>query len=385
MSVNSVSIPFKKNLKKDWARQGLVDLLEKAGVGINGRQPWDIHVRDERFYRNVLTKGSLGLGESYVDGWWDCEKIDELVYRIFQNRLPDELNSWRNALFKLRARLINYQSPARAYKVGEHHYDIGDDLYHCMLDERMIYSCGYWKNANNLASAQEAKLDLMCRKLKLEPGMRVLDIGCGWGGSAKYLAQHYQVEVVGVTVSENQEKFAQENCRGLPVEIHLKDYRNINGTFDRIYSVGMFEHVGYKNFSRYMQVVTEHLRDNGLFLMQTIGVNNSDTAGNPWVERYIFPNSMLPSANQIATAAEGKMIIEDWHNFGPDYDTTLMHWFENFDASWDALKENYDEQFYRMWKYYLLTFAGAFRARRNQLWQIVFSPQGTDTRYDAPR
>ena len=385
MSVNSVSIPLRKNLKTDWARQKLIDLLEKAGVRINGSQPWDVHIRDERFYGSVLTKGSMGLGESYVDGWWDCDSLDEFVYRILQNRLPNELSLWRNMTFRLKARLINYQSPSRAYKVGEHHYDIGDDLYHRMLDQRMIYSCGYWKNARGLDAAQEAKLDLVCRKLKLEPGMRILDIGCGWGGSAKYMAEHYQVEVVGVTVSENQAKFARENCRDLPVEIHLEDYRNIRGKFDRMYSLGMFEHVGYKNFSRYMRIVAERLRHNGLFLLQTIGVNNSDTAGNPWVERYIFPNSMLPSANQITTAAEGRLIIEDWHNFGPDYDTTLMHWFKNFDDHWDTLKENYDERFYRMWKYYLLTFAGAFRVRRNQLWQIVLSPQGAKNRYDAPR
>lgn len=385
MSVNSVSIPLRKNLKTDWARQKLIDLLGIAGVSINGNQPWDIHIRDERFYGSVLAKGSLGLGESYVDGWWDCDRLDEFVYRILQKRLPNELSLWRNMAFRLRARLINYQSPSRAYKVGEHHYDIGDDLYHRMLDQRMIYSCGYWKNAKSLDEAQEAKLDLVCRKLKLEPGMRILDIGCGWGGSAKYMAQHHQVEVVGVTVSENQEKFAQENCRGLPIEIHLEDYRNIKGKFDRIYSLGMFEHVGYKNFSRYMQVAAECLHENGLFLLQTIGVNNSDTAGNPWVERYIFPNSMLPSANQITTAAEGRLIIEDWHNFGPDYDTTLMHWFHNFDDHWNTLNKNYDERFYRMWKYYLLTFAGAFRVRRNQLWQIVLSPQGAKKRYDAPR
>jgi cyclopropane-fatty-acyl-phospholipid synthase len=221
--------------------------------------------------------------------------------------------------------------------------------------------------------------------LNLEPGMRVLDIGCGWGGAAKFAAERYGVKVVGITVSQEQEKAARELCQGLPVEIHLQDYRDINGVFDRVYSIGMFEHVGYKNYSTYMRVVVDRLKKDGLFLLHTIGANASYISNDAWVERYIFPNSMLPSQQQIAAAIEGKFVIEDWHNFGPDYDKTLLHWWKNFENHWNSLKDNYDERFYRMWRYYLLTFAGAFRARHNQLWQIVMSPKGTSGRYHAPR
>lgn len=285
----------------------------------------------------------------------------------------------------MRAKLINLQDRAGAYEVGRRHYDIGNDLYQRMLDKRMLYSCGYWKDATTLDEAQEAKLDLVCRKLRLAPGMRVLDIGCGWGGAARFAAERYHVEVVGITVSEQQAKHARELCQGLPVEIHLQDYRAIQGQFDRAYSLGMFEHVGHKNYGTYMQTVSEHLNEEGNFVLQTIGSNETDTVGNLWAERYIFPNSMLPSAQQIAVAIEGRFVLEDWQNFGPDYDTTLMHWFKNFNQSWQTLKSDYDDRFYRMWKYYLLSFAGAFRARHNQLWQIVLSPRGRRARYDAPR
>lgn len=254
-----------------------------------------------------------------------------------------------------------------------------------MLGERLIYSCGYWKNASTLDEAQEDKLNLVCRKLDLRPGMRVLDIGCGWGGTAKFAAEQYKVKVVGVTVSEEQARFGKEFCRGLPVEIRLQDYRSLKETFDRIFSLGMFEHVGHKNYITFFRCVKSCLKDNGLFLLHTIGSNRSDTRNDPWIERYIFPNSMLPSAKQICAAIEGLFVLEDWHNFGADYDKTPMHWFRNFQEKSNVIKKNYGERFYRMWKYYLLCCAGSFRARKNQLWQIVFSANGVPGGYQSLR
>jgi cyclopropane-fatty-acyl-phospholipid synthase len=281
--------------------------------------------------------------------------------------------------------LLNLQRRSRAFQIGERHYDIGHDLFSHMLDKRLIYSCGYWKNASTLDEAQEAKLDLVCRKLHLTPGMRVLDIGCGWGGTAKFAAERYGVEVVGVTVSEEQANFAKELCRGSPVEIRLQDYRDVVGTFDRVLSLGMFEHVGPKNYLTFMSIARNSLADTGLFLLHTIGRNRSGSTTDPWLERYIFPNSMLPSARQICGAIEGSFVLEDWHNFGADYDKTLLNWCDKFDENWDALKRHYDQRFYRMWKYYLLSSAGAFRARKSQLWQLVLSPQGVPGGYRSPR
>jgi cyclopropane-fatty-acyl-phospholipid synthase len=320
-----------------------------------------------------------------MDGWWDCERLDEFFTRILAAELDTKVEPWKDAWRVLRARLVNLQRPSRAFQIGRRHYDIGNDLFARMLDKRMIYSCGYWKDASTLDDAQEAKLDLVCRKLGLQPGMRVLDIGCGWGGTAAFAAERYGVSAVGITVSEEQVKLARERWRGLPVEFRLQDYRDLDGAFDRILSIGMFEHVGRKNYDTFMRVVRSHLADDGLFLLHTIGGNRSVSRNDPWSERYIFPNSMLPSARQIAAAIEGTFVLEDWHGFGADYDTTLMHWHRNVERHWGELKDRYDERFHRMWTYFLLSSAGGFRARKDQLWQLVLSPHGVPGGYRAPR
>jgi cyclopropane-fatty-acyl-phospholipid synthase len=360
-------------------------LLGLAGVTIDGDRPWDLRVHDERFFARVMAEGSLGLGESYMDGWWDAEQLDEFITRVLRAELDTKVQPWQEVLGVVWARFVNLQRRGRAFQIGRHHYDIGNDLFSRMLDKRMIYSCGYWKDAATLNQAQEAKLDLVCRKLGLEPGMRVLDIGCGWGGTAAFAAERYGVSVVGITVSEEQVKLARQVCQGRQVEIRLQDYRDIDGTFDRVVSIGMFEHVGQKNYDTFMRVVRSHLADDGLFLLHTIGSNLSLTRNDPWSERYIFPNSMVPSVRQISVAIEGKLMLEDWHNFGPDYDTTLMHWHRNVERHWSELKDRYDERFHRMWTYFLLSSAGGFRARKNQLWQLVLSPHGVAGGYRAAR
>lgn len=360
---------------KDTFRHKIERLLALADVKIGGSRPWDMHVHKDELYTRVLLGGSLALGQSYMDGWWDCSKLDEFFYRIMRAQLDTMVKSWPWYFDAVKAKLFNLQKQSRAYEIGRHHYDIGNNLYQCMLDKRMIYSCGHWETASTLDEAQEAKLTLVCEKLDLQPGMRVLDIGCGWGGTAKFAAERYRVEVVGITVSEQQTRFGKELCRGLPIDIRLQDYRDIEETFDRILSIGMFEHVGHKNYRTFVHIVRGLLKDKGLFLLQTIGGNESATKTDPWIERYIFPNSMLPSPRQIGAAIEGVFVSEDWHTFAADYDRTLMHWYRNFHEGWHSLKEDYDERFYRMWKYYLLSSAGAFRSRSNQLWQLLLSPK----------
>ncbi len=361
-------------------------LLEKADVQINGSRPWDIKVYDERLYARVLRHGSLGLGEAYMDRWWDSEKLDEFFTRVLAACLDHKVAHSAGLVARaVLARVINPQTPSRSFKVGEHHYDIGNDLYQTMLDKRLTYTCGYWKNANDLDEAQEAKLDLICRKIGLKPGDRVLDIGCGWGSFLKFAAERYGAQGIGITVSKNQVALGQNLCQGLPIEIRLQDYREVSEKFDHVVSLGMFEHVGYKNYRAFMQVATRCLKDGGLFLLHTIGGNRSVRATDDWIGTYIFPNSMLPSVAQIATAIEGIFVMEDWHNFGAYYDETLMAWHKNFTTGWPALKEKYDERFYRMWTYYLLSCAGSFRARRNQLWQIVLGKIGVPGGYTGTR
>ncbi len=361
-------------------------LFDKAGIVINGSNPWDIQVHDERLYTRVLQEGSLGLGESYMDKWWDAESLDEFFNKLLRAELEKKVKrDWAFLLEALRARFVNMQSKGHAFEIAEAHYDLGNDLYQAMLDKRLTYTCGYYKDATTLDAAQEAKLDLVCRKLNLQEGQRVLDIGCGWGSFAKFAAERYKVSVVGVTVSKEQAALATELCQGLPVDIRLQDYRDVSETFDHVVSLGMFEHVGYKNYRTCMQVVERCLKDKGLFLLHTIGSNTTDTTTDPWLNKYIFPNSLIPSVQQIAKSSEGIFVMEDWHNFSVYYDKTLLAWFENFDRHFPALKQKYDERFYRMWKYYLLCCAGTFRARKNQLWQIVFSKKGVLQGYDSVR
>jgi cyclopropane-fatty-acyl-phospholipid synthase len=361
------------------------ELLEGTDIKINGSRPWDLRVHDERFFQRVLGQGSLGAGESYMDGWWDCEQLDEMLTRIVRADIDQHLRSPRGVMLSLTARLINMQSRRRAFKVGQRHYDLGDDLYERMLDPRMIYTCAYWENMSSLDAAQEAKLDLVARKLGLKHGMRVLDIGCGWGGAAQFMAECHGATVTGVTVSKNQQQTAQRRCAGLPVDIQLQDYRSMTGNFDAIYSLGMFEHVGVRNYRTYLEKAHELLRSDGLFLLHTIGSNRSSVATDPWIEKYIFPNGQLPSLAQIAAAAEGLWVIEDFHSFGTYYDRTLMAWSENFERHWPEIAPRYGERFHRMWHFWLMASAANFRARKTQLWQIVLSPKGVSGGYRAVR
>jgi len=362
-------------------------ILSLAGIEINGSNPWDIRVHNKKFYRRALSEAELGIGESYMDGWWDCEMLDEMIYRIIKVRLDEKVKRKFSILLNLfLAKIFNLQSKKRAFIIGERHYDLGNDLFRNMLDKRMNYSSAYWKNASNLNEAQENKLELICKKIYLQPGMKVLDIGCGWSAFGKYAAEKYDVNVVGITVSKEQVSLGKELCKGLPVEIRLQDYRDLKEKFDRIVSVGMIEHVGYKNYKAYFEVANRCLNDDGLFLLHTIGESKSVKSSDAWTEKYIFPNGMLPSIAQLGKAIEKLFIMEDWHNFGADYDKTLMAWYRNFKTNWDKIKDKYSERFYRMWKYFLLSSAGAFRARtKNQLWQIVLSKKGVVGGYQSVR
>ena len=375
-----------RNVKKsERLRKKVEKLLLHSDIKIGGERPWDIQVHDDAVFERVMTQGSLALGETYMDGLWDCNQLDEFFYKIFIANLNTQVLTLVDLFHFLKMWVVNVQKPSRAFQIGEQHYDIGNDLYEAMLDKRMIYSCGYWKEASSLDEAQEAKMELICRKLGLEPGMRVLDIGCGWGGIAKFAAERYGVEVVGNTVSNEQASHAKDSCKNLPVDIRMQDYRDLKGSYDRILSVGMYEHVGYKNYRSYMKVVKRCLKPDGLFLLHTIGRNSPTKNGDPWMERYIFPNSMLPSPSQTSRAYEGLFVLEDWHNFSADYDKTLMQWVDNFRKHWDTLKNKYDERFYRMWIYYLMASAGSFRSRQNQVWEIVLSPKGVHGGYQSQR
>ena len=366
-------------------RSRLQDLLADADIRVDGARAWDLRIHDPGLPARLLSGGSLALGESYMDGAWDADSLDGFLHRLLLAGVDRKVHGFADLRLAVLARLFNLQRGQRSYDVGERHYDLGNDLYAAMLGKRLVYSCGYWREAADLDAAQEAKLDLCCRKLGLRPGMTLLDIGCGWGEMLKFAAQRYGVSGVGVTISREQAEFARGLCEGLPVDIRVQDYRELDERFDRIVSIGMFEHVGVKNYPAYFEVARRCLDDDGLFLLHSIGGNLSRTHTDPWIAKYIFPNSMLPSAAQLTAAAEGHFVIEDWHNFGADYDRTLQAWRANVEAAWHALPARYDERFRRMWRYYLAGSMASFRARLIQLWQVVLSPRGVPGGYVASR
>jgi cyclopropane-fatty-acyl-phospholipid synthase len=355
----------------------LADLLNQADIRLEGQRPWDVCRVKPGLAERVLAQGSLGLGEAYMEGLWDCEQLDALFDRLLRANLSTKVRPSTMLLHHLRARWFNLQSEARAWQVGRAHYDLGNDFYAAMLDRRMTYTCAFWQSgAQDLQTAQEHKLEMVCRKLGLQRGMRVLDIGCGWGSFMRYAAERHGVRCVGVTVSTEQVELGRRLCDGLPVEFRLQDYRALNEKFDCIVSLGMFEHVGQKNYATYMDVVKRCLAPDGLFLLHTIGRNEHGHGTDPWIHKYIFPNGELPTIAQIGRACELRFVVEDLHNFGADYDRTLMSWHTNFEASWPRFAERLGERFRRMWRYYLLSCAGAFRARDIQLWQWVLSHPG---------
>lgn len=389
MNSQSDAILFKPAQKHHQSAFNFIhEMFRKADIQINGERPWDIQVKNPDFYRRLLSKGSLGLGESYMDGWWECEQLDEFFNRIMAANLHRQVVMPGAMWLIIKAKLFNHQNERRAWQVGQEHYDLGNDLFEKMLDPYMAYSCGYWSQTNNLADAQTQKLDLICQKLQLKPGMKVLDIGCGWGSFMRFAAEHYGVECVGLTISKEQAAYGKSLAKNLPIEFNLTDYRqfNLDGEyeFDRISSIGMFEHVGHKNYAEFFNVAHRCLKHDGLFLLHTIGKRQQSPGVDPWIEKYIFPNGVIPSLSEVATPAEQKFVIEDFHNFGADYDKTLMAWYQRFEQSWPLIKDNYSDRFYRMWRYYLLACAGSFRARENQLWQFVLSPNGVKGGYRRP-
>lgn len=369
-----------------YSKAGIESLLKGTDVTINGTEPHDISVHHSDFFNRVLKEGSLGFGESYVEGWWDCKELDVLFYKLFIGGIEKKIKiNWQLVFLFVKAKFLNLQSRSRAQKAIAHHYDIGNSLYEKMLDPLMMYSCGYWKNASNLKQAQEQKLKLICEKLHLKPGQKVLDIGCGWGGFAYYAAKNYGVSVIGITISREQKNVAMERCHDLKVEIRFQDYRDIDEKFDRIVSIGMLEHVGYKNYRKFINIICNNLTAEGICLLHFISSNDTNLSTDPWIHKYIFPNGAIPSMLQIGKAIEGKLIIEDCHNIGSHYDYTLMSWKENFKNSWETLSSDYDISFYRMWNYYLSCSAASFRSRRLNLWQLVLTKPSFCGSYESIR
>jgi cyclopropane-fatty-acyl-phospholipid synthase len=364
----------------------IIGLLKDAGVSVNGPNPWDIRIHDERLWTRLFAQGSLGLGEAYMDGWWDADDLAEFFNKVLVGRVAEKLKITPNLIWQIaQAKLLNMQSVERSRRVAQMHYS-ETDAYRASLDDRMTGSCGYWpEGVTNVNQAQEAKLDLVCRKIGLKAGQKVWDIGCGWGAFMGFAAEKYGANCVGVTVSPDQAAYGRERYKDLPVEFRVQDYREFDGKIDHVVSMGMFEHVGHKNYRTHFEKARSVIKDDGLFMMHTIGSQWSTDTIEPWLEKYIFPGGVIPSMAQIGKAIDGLWSVVDVHNIGPHYDKTLVAWYDNFNAKWKKDRTPEEERFFRLWKYYLLCCAGGFRARILQVWQFVLSPTGVPEGYKFAR
>jgi cyclopropane-fatty-acyl-phospholipid synthase len=345
-----------------------------------------------------LQRGGLyELGESYMRGEWEVADLVQLMRHVFtQSPLIPVKHSKLGARFirfLITDRLRNPQINQGAFDVARGHYDLGNDLFSAMLDrETITYTCGYWRNAKTLEQAQVAKIDLLCRKLHLRPGMRVLDIGCGWGNFAHYAAKNYGVKVVGLTVSKEQAALARQRCVDLDVEILLQDYRTFSGEFDRVVSIEMIEAVGRKNMAGFFDMAHRCLAQGGLFALQAISAETFSWSSSVtldqyvlWLQKRIFPNGYLPNIRHLTKPSVSGLVIEDLHNFSYDYALTLKEWYERFESAWPQLAPAYGEPFRRMWRYYLQGCEALFRERMVQLYQIVYSKGGEPGGYVAAR
>ena len=364
--------------------------LHRAGIIVGGSNPQDLHVHDEGVYLRVMLNGSLALGEEHEKGNIEFNAIDEFFKKLMQKKVGAGIFArFSDAGFVLASKLKNLQTLTLAKKDVPQHYNLGNKLFSVMLKETMQYSCAYFgRGATELTGAQRDKMRMLCEKLRLKKGekLRVLDVGCGFGTLAKFMAEEYGVEVVGITLSEEQAIYARTLCEGLPVDIRVLDWREIEslGQFDRIVSVGMFEHVGPKNYDVFIHLMYRALKQGGIFVLHTIvGRGIPDR----WVNKYIFSGGCLPRREQIRKAA--MIFLEwDWHEFGKDYAKTLKMWWENFVAGWKELvaaDPRYDERFFRRWTYYLLMCSGLFAAERVGLVQIVYAKTPRSDDYEMVR
>jgi cyclopropane-fatty-acyl-phospholipid synthase len=360
------------------AEDAVRELLSESDIIIGGHRPWDIRVLNKEFYERALEGGSLEIGDSYVDGWWECDRLDQLFHRAFLADMPLRLaRSVRGKLEAIRLRLTHHGDRAAPPPAPPLTYDLlGNDLFRAMLGARMAYSCAYWSDTSTLDEAQEAQFELVCRKLELARGMTVLEHGCGWGAFAKYAAERHGVGVLGVASSHEQAELGRDLCRGLPVEIVVQDYKTIQGRFDRVVSLAILERIGPVGHRSYMEHAARSLKDDGIALLHTVGRNVTDAKIDPWLARHISEVAAPPSLRQLAAAAEGLFVMEDCHNLGPQYDPTLLAWNVNLERNWPSLSARYGERLRRVMKYYLLSSAGSFRSRRSQVFQIVMTKTG---------
>jgi len=368
------------------AKKIVTNLFSQAGIKLDGSNPWDIQLNNDRFYTSTL-RGSLGFGESYMKGDWDVDSMDALFRRIIRMNITESPLVLFNRLFlDIKSRLTNLQTRIGSLAIAETHYDLDHRLYELFLGPYNQYTCCFFNKAKTLEEAEVEKLEMICDKLDLREGDRVLDIGCGWGGFAKYAAETRGCRVTGISISKEQIAYSRRYTEGLPVDIINCDYRDLPeridaSYFDKAVIIGMIEHVGYKNYRKLVNIVHRLIKDDGMFLLHTIGNSRRTTIVDPWIEKYIFRNSMAPAMSQLANAFEGLFVVQDWENYGHYYAPTLAAWQHNFETNWRQIEaieteHRFDEKFRRMFNYYFLSCKAGFETDHINLWHIVMSKEG---------
>lgn len=350
-------------------------LLRQAGIEPNGSSPWDPQIKDDRFYRTVLLKGSVGLGDSYINGWWECADISEFILRIIQSGIHLRVPRLDVLLRKLRFALLDAQDRVRSKRVAEVHYDEDPRIFEIMLGNTNSYTCGRWHGVSTLDAAQEQKMDLLCRKAGLSEGKIVLDIGSGWGGFLAHAAKRCGVRGIGLTISRTQFEYAQKRYSNLPVEFRLEDYRDFNGTVDAVVSICVIEHVGPQHYREYFEKARASLaREDGFFVVQCIFACDRRATMDPWTEKHIFPNGILPTLDRINESTQGVFHLVDQEFFREDYVKTFYAWRENLICHRNEIVEKYGMRYYRKYEYYLSLYVAGFSSGRINVGQFVFSP-----------
>ena len=353
--------------------------------------PITIKLFDKNLNYKLLLNPDLYFGEAYTNGSLKIENgtLTEFLEITLRNVGRNDINIYGKILNKIKGtyrHLTNFNKGIKSKKNVSHHYDISEKLYDLFLDSNRQYSCAYFKNENDtLEEAQSNKIDHIIKKLNIKPNQKVLDIGSGWGTLAINIAQKTKASVTGITLSENQLEYSKNKAKELnlenQIEFKLIDYREINEKFDRIVSVGMFEHVGRKFYKSYFNTVSKLLKDKGVCLIHTIGSSNPPRDPQPWITKYIFPGGYTPSLSEIARPIEDSgLIISDLEVLRMHYAHTLRHWKERFLSKKEIVLEMFDERFYRMWEFYLASCEMAFK------WgdQVVFQLQLTKDNISAP-
>ena len=358
----------------------IINLARAATVDI---EPLSVQPISDEVLAIGKRGGLFGLGEAYVDGKFESQDLEGLLL-AFAESPHAKRASWTGAMWRLflEGALKNTQVGARAFEVARHHYDLGNDLFRVMLDPSMSYTSGLFEGeTTTLAAAQEAKLRRLCQKLRLAPGMRVLDIGCGWGNFALFAASHYGVEVTGLTVSEEQLRYIEGVKGQLPIDILLCDYNKFNPgkPFDRIVSIEMIEAVGKKNLNGYFASVSRSLKPGGRFALQAICGDTFNRYSQPalnqfilWLMKNIFPNGYIPNLEELIRPARGEFVLESLSELPGSYERTLRAWNDNFNAGFSDLAAKYSPRFKRMWNFYLLGCAAMFVSRLVQVHHLVF-------------